>query len=1042
MLGRLEVAFGPHEFQSINGRRNQQLLSLYALNLGRSVSDYQAMEMLWGENIPNDASGALRTYVTRLRKVVDHGAIVRGLDGYRLAAEPTDLDVAVFEQRLSGAHAAARAGRHQTASDEIGRGLTLWHGAPWGALVGWAPADAEITRCEELRAFAEELLAECAIRVGDLDNAIQMLSGLLERDPYRERRCELLMVALSLAGRQAEALRIFSRTRQRLADDLGIDPSPRLRQIELDVLQQRVGAEWFGSGGDQTQHQRVRIGRQPSTGSSSGTIGRQAEEAALDDAITQARAEACLAVVSGEAGIGKTRLLNEFSRRAESLGCNVYLSACYEAEATGAYRAVVDLVRGIVRSSVGSDPAALEGLPKDLLILLPELRDSMIDEANDAVVGDRQLRLFDSITSLLHDAADDAEPIVLIVDDAQWADVESIRLIGHVLRHGATGLLVVLSYRPEELGPDHGLLALINEARNAARLVEVRLAGLEVTDVAELIRDISTRPVGDDVPEAVTIATGGNPLFVTELARTFSEHDLGTLPEQLLEQLPERIENVLSRRIARLGAVAREVFSMISASPGGCGAAMLSDVMPDDREEVLHAIDELLRTGLIVERIESGEAVCSPAHVLFAHASFGVLSHIRQANLHYRLALSLDAMIQQDPDRRLAQVAYHWHAAGRLGEPARALSRCNEAGDLAMERTAYADAAAHFGRALDAAGWCGGSGTVRADLLIKRAVAYHYAGNAQTRERDAEEAFELSTTLDDVSLLARAALVHGGFRSTYGSTNERTTALLSRALAAAAGRSELRARLCSRLAQEHYHMQDYALAEELGEEGLRLARDLGDDETLAAAFHGRVWTMNYAGRLVERMALVDEMISRAINARNRDWEMAGRIWRAAGLLELGDIKAVDRELEQLSILERVVRVRVHEVRVSTLRTTRAMMVGDFDRGMELAQQTHAIGQTLEPANADQVLQAQMIAPLREFGQLGAVLPLVESLAQLYENAPGWRCAAAFVFCEAGEPERGRQILRSLADQPVQRGAARPRLDPGDVLPRRGRLRSR
>lgn len=1018
VLGRTEVASPDGSCRPVPGRRNQQLLALYALQVGRPVADHVAFEALWGDGWPIDPGGSLRAYVTRLRRVLgDDRAVARSHGGYSLGIDPADLDASVFEHHVSAGRDAGRNGDMSACLREVRHALDLWQGPPWRPLAGWPPADADIVRFEELHASAAELVAECCIRLGRHAEAIEQLTALTERDPFRERHWELLMVALYLSGRQAEALRAYQRARDLLVRELGIEPSARLRQLEADILQQRVEG-WSEPALHRpvTEWQRTRA-RRPSR-PPAGFIGRTGESALLEGQFERAITGAPqVAVVSGEAGIGKTRLLEMFRRRAADRGALVHWGESYEAEATGAYRPVAALVRSIIADT---GPQATEVLARErgeLAILLPELAESPADRDAIAVVGDRQLRLFDSVTRLVRSGASD-RPLVLVLDDAHWADPESLSLVAHVLRHVGTACLhVVLAYRPEEVGSDHTLRSILSDLRRSGRVLEVSLGQLSDGEVAALMATVVGGPVALPVAGAVAAASGGNPMFVAELSKTLGRGQSTSWSlDELRGRLPAQIEDVLFRRISHVGARSREALSVIAAAPGGCEVTILADVLAWELESVVDAIDELLDAELIVERRDEQDAAYAAAHDLYGYATFGALSRARQVNVHYRLALALDAGIDQDRERHLAAAAYHWHAAGRSGDPSRALRRCEAAGDLALERTAYADALAHFGRALDAIGWSGGDDHHAAGrVLAKSAEAHHCAGDPLARERDAEAAAEIAASVGDAHTLCQAALVHGGLRSTYGVANTRTTALLARACGSVPrGNDALRARVCARLAQEHYHGGHYETARQLSAEAVTLARALGDDEVLAAAFHGRMWTLNHPDWLEQRDELAGEMIERAVGACNPEWEMAGRIWRAAALLEVGDVDALDSELDLLEGLEAVVKVPSDQVRVATLRAARAMMQGDFDPGIELAQRAHAIGRIAEPANADQVLQAQMLGPLRERGELGAVVPLIEALAEQYADAPGWRCAAAFALCEAGQRERSRSILESLA----------------------------
>jgi DNA-binding SARP family transcriptional activator len=313
VLGRTEVASSDGCVRPVPGRRNRQLFGLYALHLGRSVADDLVFEALWGDAWPADPSGSLRAYVTRLRRVLDDdGAVSRAQGGYSLVIDPADLDVAVFEQHVSAGRVAGRGGDIPTCLRELRHALDLWRGPPWAPLAGWPPADADVVRCEELHASAQELLAESSMGLGRHAEATEQLTALCERDPFRERYWELLMVALYLSGRQADALRAYQRARDLLVAELGIEPSARLRQLEADVLRQHVEG-WTEPTLHRPMAERGPTRERRPSKSPPGLIGRDRESAALDEQLQQVLTGVPLvAAVSGEAGIGKTRLLETF----------------------------------------------------------------------------------------------------------------------------------------------------------------------------------------------------------------------------------------------------------------------------------------------------------------------------------------------------------------------------------------------------------------------------------------------------------------------------------------------------------------------------------------------------------------------------------------------------------------------------------------------------------------------------------------------------------------------------------------------------------
>lgn len=218
--------------------KSRAVLALLALDHGRGVPSARLIDDLWGERPPASAAKALQVYISQLRKALGPATIATEPHGYRLAATAASVDVAEFEARVAAGRSALAAGHSDVAATALGDALALWRGDALEDLLGepgLAPARAHL---DELRLVVEELRAEALLAAGDAETLLPGLTGLARAHPLRERLQEQLMLALYRAGRQAEALEVYAGLRRRLHDELGLEPSPRTRELQQAILRQ------------------------------------------------------------------------------------------------------------------------------------------------------------------------------------------------------------------------------------------------------------------------------------------------------------------------------------------------------------------------------------------------------------------------------------------------------------------------------------------------------------------------------------------------------------------------------------------------------------------------------------------------------------------------------------------------------------------------------------------------------------------------------------------------------------------------------------
>jgi DNA-binding SARP family transcriptional activator len=223
---------------SLGGRKPRALLALLLLHPNEVVSADRLIDELWGEASPERAHAALRVNVSRLRQALPRGALTTRSPGYAIRIEPDELDLHRFERLVDEGRSLLARGLAADASERLGDALALWRGPALADFADERFAQAAIARLQEIRLAAIELRIEADVALGRHGELVGELEALVREQPLRERLRGYLMTALYRSGRQAEALDAYQDARRTLADELGIDPSPALRELERAILRQ------------------------------------------------------------------------------------------------------------------------------------------------------------------------------------------------------------------------------------------------------------------------------------------------------------------------------------------------------------------------------------------------------------------------------------------------------------------------------------------------------------------------------------------------------------------------------------------------------------------------------------------------------------------------------------------------------------------------------------------------------------------------------------------------------------------------------------
>jgi DNA-binding CsgD family transcriptional regulator/tetratricopeptide (TPR) repeat protein len=481
-------------------------------------------------------------------------------------------------------------------------------------------------------------------------------------------------------------------------------------------------------------------------------VGRREELAALAAAVARAsEGDGSAVLIAADAGIGKSRLIAEFSVRAQATGAIVVVGECLPiGESVLPYAPIVAALRALIRESPRPDIDVLAGPGgRELEQLLPELNDRPNGGASPAPSDGSRARLFEAFLAVLTKTSR-ATPVVLVIEDIHWADRSTRDFVAFLVRAARRErLTLIASYRSEELGQNHPLRAFLYELERSGRAVRIEVPPFTPLELREQVEAILGHPPARVLIDRLLERSEGNPFFTEELLAS-SARGMDRLPESLRDALLLRVESlpVPGQRIVRIAAAAgRTVDHSLLAQVAG-----LSD------EKLARAIRDAVASHVLVHSPAS--TAYSFRHALVREAVYDDLLPAERRTLHLGLAHALGEWPELAGTKAsaAAELAHHWHAAGELPE---ALVACVRAGMAAEEVHAFSEALVQYERAL--AIWDSAS-RMAMDVPLARTEAMRHAAEAAYLSGAMERAIELAggalERIDEHADPVSAALVH------------------------------------------------------------------------------------------------------------------------------------------------------------------------------------------------------------------------------------------------------------------------------------------
>lgn len=718
VLGPLEVVESGAGIE-LGPYKQRVVLAVLLTVPGRVVSMDRLVDELWPDEQPDRATASLQAYVSKLRRLLEPGRdrrdrsqlLASRAPGWVLQVDPECIDAVRFERIAAEGQALAASGRRPEAVSVLTEALALWRGPAYADFAEVRSCRAEAARLEELRLGAFEQLVDCRLDLGEARGVVPELEALVAEHPYRERFWAQLMLALYRSDRQADALRAYGQARERLVEELGVDPGPALRELESRILAQdpkldpapaapAAPAEHPPAArppGPVVVEPQPEVSPPPA-GPEGEIVGRLLELADAEHALERiCERQGRVLLVTGEPGIGKSRLAEEVVARARDRGVVVAAGRGIDGDSAPAFWPVGQLVRQLLRSF---DPAAFRALAgsgaPDLAQLDPALAFLAADGASPAADPElARARLYRAVVDLFVEVSRQ-RPLLLVVDDLQWVDsasLQALTLLADELRTNAIGLLV--AFRDTEIDQAESVGRAVAALAATPGATQVHVGGLDRDDVGQLLAAQGDAP-DDAVVAEVADATGGNPFFVLELARLLRSERTLDAPAGL----PAEVREVIHRRLDRLPEQTRTLLTVAAVLGRTFDLATLEIASGVDLDSLFDLLEPAVIAGTLDDSdIESG--AMSFAHDLVRAAIYDSLPTSRRLRLHARIGRALTELPAGRTVGTLGHVAQHLWIARSVVGPAAVLPHVRAAADDAWRRLAFEHAATELSRALE-----------------------------------------------------------------------------------------------------------------------------------------------------------------------------------------------------------------------------------------------------------------------------------------------------------------------------------------------------
>jgi DNA-binding winged helix-turn-helix (wHTH) protein len=727
------------------------------------------------------------------------------------------------------------------------------------------------------------------------------------------------------------------------------------------------------------------------------------------------RGQGALVLLSGPPGIGKTRLGERAAAEFEAGGALVLVGRAREGEGVPAFWPFAQALRRLLDQPDTADAlreiASHAGELAELLGLRPAPTELPRSPEQSRFL------LFDAVSRTLLQSAR-RRPLVVVLEDLQWAGSESLRLLEHLAHERLDApLLLLATVREEPREPGSPVTRALSALRAQDRCVEIALPPFSRAEVAALLEQVLERPAPPDLTSELFARSEGVPLFVREALRLLEERGALAEPERVPREgvaLPARTLDLIRRPLERLSGAAASLVSAAAVLGRDFDLVDAAAVAGLPREEALDRVDEALRAG-VLEAAPAGATGFRFTHALFQEAALAALAPGVRARLHLRAAEHLEQENAGDPSAVLAELAHHHQRALAVGDPERACQAALRAAEQAARFGAWEQAALHYEQARQAFELVPGCDPERRlAIALERTEAWRLASERSRRRLSAREAFELARALGRPREMARAAIGLLDLQE-WGVRDDAARAAAEEALAALRETCVVeQARLLTRLA----YLDVFRAPEDAARAARRaveLARAAGDPDALQDALYTLHFSISGPDRVAERLALAGEIETVAGASRSADRALISLVDVASDRLEVGDRAGALRLREAA---QRIAGPRPHlgmrwHLEVYDAGVT--LLEGRFEEG-EARVETHlSVGMRAEHPYARGCANAHRAVLARERGDAAALLQVLTPALRAREGPGHWvQAMVARAELATGRAHEARARLELLA----------------------------
>jgi class 3 adenylate cyclase len=755
-------------------------------------------------------------------------------------------------------------------------------------------------------------------------------------------------------------------------------------------------------------------------------VGRVEERAALDEAMKLARGGAReVVLLSGEPGIGKTRLSSYAAHDAHAEGFAVCWGACSE-ELGVPYEPWIQVCSQIVEHAphellerhVRRHGGELGRVARNLAERVADLADPQSSDPET----ERYL-LFSAIAGLLEEVALSI-PLCLVLDDLHWADGQSVALLKHFVRTvDQAALHLIVTYRDSDLGKDHPLTGVLADLRSQQGVRRIALYGLPDEEVAELVTAAAAQELDEDgvqLAGEIAAETDGNPFFVEEILRSLLEagavaHDVASgrwIVDRSAMSLPQSIREVIERRVERMGDEAREVLILGAVIGREFDLRVLGAVASVDEAELLDRVERAVAASLLAESPEQVGRFRF-VHALINHTLYEALGATRRARMHERVAHALEELHGADPGEHLAELALHWRLAAVSVNKGKAADYALRAGNRALENLAPAEAVKLFADAVELIGDV--HGVERCEALIGLGEALRQSGDAAFRET-LLEASGIALSLQDAELAARAVFANNrGFASILGEVDQERLAAIERALELDdPPQPARRARLLALQAQELLWDADYGRRWALADEAIPLAREATDLRTLPEVLTlaaNAYWTSQ---TLDLRRGLTKELSECAAATGDPALLFWAHQIEFNFYGEKGELAQAQHALEGMMRISDELGQPILTWFAQYAEVCWELVHGELAPAETLVEAAFQTGQEAQAPDAIFVYGAQL-AYIRHYqGRTAEIIEMLAQSVSAFPGVPAWRASLASFMCWIGRQGEATAILEEAS----------------------------